>query len=397
MAVTAELPSEQFRISMLWYDQRYRSNVIQIVVLVGVLLFFGYLINNAANALAAQQKTFGFSFLWLPASYDINQTLIPYTSSDPHWRAALVGILNTGLVAIVGIFFATILGFVLGVLRLSSNWLVSRLVYWYVEFTRNVPLLLQILFWHGLFINSFPHPRTYKGVEGDFFLTNRGIITPKPLFEDGIWFVVIAFLAGIAGAIVYAGRAKKKQEATGQISPVFRVSLGLIIGLPFVVYFLAGMPVSFDYPTFKGFNFQGGMTITPEFAALTFALAIYTAAFISENVRSGILAVSHGQTEAAYALGIRPNRTMSLIIIPQALRVIIPPLTSQYLNLTKNSSLAIAIGYMDVVATLGGITLMQTGKELETNILLMAFYLSISLTIAMLMNWYNRSIAFKER
>ncbi len=397
MAITAEVPHEPFRLSMLWYDKRYRSNVIQILVLVGVLSFFGYLINNAANALAAQQKTFGFSFLFLPASYDINQTLIPYTSSDTHLRATIVGILNTGLVAIVGIFIATILGFILGVLRLSSNWLVSRLVYWYVEFTRNVPLLLQILFWHGIFINSFPHPRAYKDVEGSIFLTNRGIITPKPIMDDAIWFVVAALVAGIVGAVIYAQRARRKQESTGQISPVFRVGLGLVIGLPLVVYFVAGMPVSFDYPTFRGFNFRGGMTISPELAALTFALAIYTAAFISENVRAGILAVSHGQTEAAFALGLRPNRTMNLIIIPQALRVIIPPLTSQYLNLTKNSSLAIAIGYMDVVATLGGITLMQTGKELETNILLMAFYLSISLTISMLMNWYNRSIAFKER
>lgn len=397
MAITAEVPHEPFRLSMLWYDKRYRSNVIQILVLVGVLSFFGYLINNAANALAAQQKTFGFSFLFLPASYDINQTLIPYTSSDTHLRATIVGILNTGLVAVVGIFIATILGFILGVLRLSNNWLVSRLVYWYVEFTRNVPLLLQILFWHGIFINSFPHPRAYRDVEGSIFLTNRGIVSPKPVMDDAIWFVVAALVVGIVGAVIYARKARIKQEATGQISPVFRVGLGLVIGLPLIVYFLAGMPVSFDYPTFQGFNFRGGMTISPELASLTFALAIYTAAFISENVRAGILAVSHGQTEAAFALGLRPNRTMNLIIIPQALRVIIPPLTSQYLNLTKNSSLAIAIGYMDVVATLGGITLMQTGKELETNILLMAFYLSISLTISMLMNWYNRSIAFKER
>lgn len=397
MAVTAELPHEQFHVSMLWYDKRYRSIVIQIIVFVGVLSFIGYLIGNAANALAAQQKTFGFGFLFLPASYDINQTLISYKSSDPHWRAALVGILNTGLVAIVGIVVATILGFTLGVLRLSKNWLVSRLVYCYVEFTRNVPLLLQILFWHGIFINTFPHPKTYKGVDGSFFLTNRGVITPKPIFDDAIWLVVIAFAAAIAGAIYYRNIAKKKQEQTGQISPVFLVSVGLILVVPLVVYFLVGMPISLDYPVFKGFNFKGGMQITPELAALTFSLSVYTAAFISENVRSGILAISHGQTEAAYALGVQPNRTMSLIIIPQALRVIIPPLTSQYLNLTKNSSLAIAIGYMDVVATLGGITLMQTGKELETNILLMGFYLAVSLTISMLMNWYNQSIAFKER
>jgi len=397
MALTADAPHEQFHFSMLWYDKRYRSNVIQILVLATVLLVFGYLINNAANALAAQQKTFGFDFLFLPASYDINQTLISYKSSDPHWRAAVVGILNTALVAVVGIFFATLIGFTLGVLRLSKNWLVSRLVYWYVEFTRNVPLLLQILFWYGIFINYFPHPKTFKGVDSSFFLTNRGIISPKPIFADSIWFVVAAFAIAIVGAVLYRRMARKKQEETGQISPVLLVSLGLILGLPTIAYFLAGMPVSFDYPNFKGFNFQGGMTITPELAALTFALAIYTAAFISENVRAGILAISHGQTEAAFALGLRPNRTMNLIIIPQALRVIIPPLTSQYLNLAKNSSLAIAIGYMDVVATLGGITLMQTGKELETNMLVMGFYLSVSLTISAFMNWYNQSMAFKER
>ena len=301
--------------------------------------------------------------------------------------------------AVVGCILASVLGFLLGVARLSTNWLVNRLAYWYIEFTRNVPVLLHILFWHGLIINTAPSVRGLlkEGPEGSFFVTNRGFIFPKPIFEELFWVVGAAFFVGLLAAFLYRAWANKRQAKTGKIFPVFWVVLGLLVGLPVIAYFATGGPLSFEQPTPSRFNFRGGMSITPEFFALTFALSIYTAAFIGEIVRAGIQAIPKGQWEAAGALGLRRGRILSMVIIPQALRVIVPPLTSQYLNVTKNSSLAIAIGYMDIVATLGGITLMQTGKEMETNILLMAFYLVVSLIISAAMNLYNRAIALKER
>ena len=255
-------------------------------------------------------------------------------------------------------------------------------------------MLLHILFWHGIVINVMPAPRELlrSGAEGSFFITNRGFIMPKPIFEDGFGIVLVAFLVGLVGAWLFKLWAGRQQAATGRIYPVFWVGLALIVGLPLLGYIAAGGPLSFEYPQPSRFNFRGGMSITPEFFALTFALSIYTAAFIGENVRAGIQAIPKGQWEAAGALGLRRGRILRMVIIPQALRVIVPPLTSQYLNLTKNSSLAIAIGYMDIVATLGGITLMQTGKEMETNILLMGFYLVISLIISGVMNVYNLSL-----
>jgi general L-amino acid transport system permease protein len=276
---------------------------------------------------------------------------------------------------------------------------VNRLTYLYTEFTRNVPLLLHILFWHGIIINVMPAPRDLlrSGEESSFYLTNRGFIMPKPIFEEAFLAVLVAFLAGIAIALVYRVWARRRQELTGRRYPVLWVALGTVVLLPIMVYFAAGAPLSFEYPRPSRINFQGGLSITPEFFALTFALSIYTAAFVGEIVRAGIQAIPKGQWEAAGALGLRRSWTLQMVIIPQALRVIVPPLTSQYLNLTKNSSLAIAIGYMDVVATLGGITLMQTGKEMETNILLMGFYLTISLIISGVMNVYNKAIALKER
>ncbi|MCH9675837.1 MAG: ABC transporter permease subunit [Gammaproteobacteria bacterium] len=398
--MTEDVVRDGFSISSLWNDSRYRSVLVQFVTLVAIFLFFGYLINNAVTNLASQGKTFGFEFLDLPASYDINQHLIPYTSQSPHWQAAVVGILNTLLVAVVGCIVATVFGFVLGVLRLSNNWLVNRVAYCYIEFTRNVPVLLHILFWHGIIINVMPSPKALLlegGGGGNFFLTNRGFIMPKPLIEDGFGFVVVAFGVGIIATFLLARWAKRRQERTGAILSMLLPSLGLIIGLPILVYFLIGQPIGLENPEPGRFNFKGGMKISPEFFALTFALSVYTAAFIGEIVRAGIQAIPKGQWEAASALGLKRGWVLRRIIIPQALRIIVPPLTSMYLNLTKNSSLAIAIGYMDVVATLGGITLMQTGKEMETNIMLMLFYLLISLVIAGVMNAYNKAIALKER
>ena len=390
---------QRFFLSSLWNDARYRSVIIQFVTLVIIFSLIGFLVDNAVTNLEKQGKTFGFDFLQLPASYDINQHLIPYTSQSPHWIAALVGIINTLLVAVVGCIAATIMGFMLGVFRLSNNWLISKLAYCYIEFTRNVPILLHILFWHGIIINVLPSPKALlrEGVDSSFLLTNRGLITPKPLFEGSFWVVVFAFLLAVALIYFIIRWGRNYQARTGKILPIFWISLGLLLGLPLIAFYITGQPISLEYPEAGRFNFKGGMKVTPEFFALTFALSIYTAAYIGEIVRAGIQAIPKGQWEASSALGLKRSWVLRHIIIPQALRVIIPPLTSMYLNLTKNSSLAIAIGYMDVVATLGGITLMQTGKEMETNILLMLFYLSISLIISAVMNVYNKAIAFKER
>jgi general L-amino acid transport system permease protein len=381
----------------LWRDKRIRAVITQILVLAALFAFFAYIISNAVTNLEALGKEFGFEFLDAPANYDINQTLIEYDSRMPHARAAMVGLLNTLIVAVSGVIFATILGFVMGIVRLSKNWLASRIAYSYIEIIRNVPLLVQILLWHGIIVHSFPHPKVAQPFAEGFILSNRGLYLPKPVLEPAFWAVGIAFALAIIGSIIFARWAKAQQRDTGKIYPVFWISIAAVIGLPVVVYFLAGSPMTFDYAALKGFNFKGGMVIKPEFAALWWALSIYTAAFIAEIVRAGIQSVNHGQTEACYALGLRPARTLSLVVIPQALRVIVPPLTSQYLNLAKNSSLAIAIGYMDIVATLGGITLNQTGKEMECMILVLLLYLCMSLSISMFMNWYNQRIALVER
>ncbi len=392
-----EQDSESFSLGQLWSDKRYRAVLTQILVIAGVFVFVAWLAINAVQNLEALGKSFGFEFLQEPASYDINQTLIPYNSRDTHFRAGVVGLINTGLIAVAGCIFATILGFIFGVLRLSSNWLINKIVYCYVEFTRNVPVLVQILLWHGVIVHTLPPPRSAMNPVEGVFLSNRGFYIPEPIFESAFWLVVIAFLVAIAGMIFFKRWAKKTQEATGKIYPVFTIGVAAILGLPLIVFFIAGMPLSFVLPEMGTFNISGNLVLKPEFTALWFALSVYTSAFIAEIVRSGIQSVSHGQTEAAFALGVKPNWTMRLIIIPQALRVIVPPLTSQYLNLTKNSSLAIAIGYMDIVATLGGITLNQTGKEMECMMIVLLIYLTISLIISAFMNWYNRRIALVER
>ncbi|MEM7206852.1 MAG: amino acid ABC transporter permease [Pseudomonadota bacterium] len=381
----------------LWNDKETRSTIIQIVTIALLFSFIFYLARNAVVNLEAIGKGYSFRFLSDPASYDINQTLIEYNSRDSHLRATIVGLLNTALVAITGIILATILGFVFGVLRLSKNWLINRVVYVYIEYMRNVPLLLHILLVHGVVVNTLPKVRQAISIQDSIFLTNRGFYTPKPLFEPAFWAVVIAFVIGIVFIIWFKRYAKRVQDQTGKIYPVFWIGVGAVIGVPIIVFFLAGSPLEWDIPALKGFNFKGGMVLRPEYLALWLALSLYTAAFIAEIVRAGIQAISHGQTEAAYALGIRPNRTMQLVVIPQALRVIIPPLSSQYLNLTKNSSLAIAIGYMDIVATIGGISLNQTGREMECMTIVLAIYLTFSLSISAFMNWYNKRIKLVER
>jgi len=384
-------------VSRLWNDKQTRSVIVQIITLVCILLLFGYMVRNAVVNLEAIGKGFSFSFLFQPSNYDINQTFIEYTSRSSHIRATIIGIMNTLAVAVCGIVLATVLGFVLGVMRLSKNWLTAKISYCYIEYVRNVPVLVHILMVHGLLVRVLPTPRNALVVGDGVFLSNRGAQVPKPLYEPLFWVVIAVFIIGVGFAWWFRRYARQLQDRTGRALPVFWVSLASVIGAPLVVYFLLGSPITWEVPVLKGFNFAGGYVLRPEFLALWLALSLYTAAFIGEIVRAGILAVDYGQTEASAALGLSRGRTLNLVVIPQALRVIVPPLTSQYLNLTKNSSLAIAIGYMDIVATIGGISLNQTGREMECMIIVLMLYLILSLLISAFMNWYNKRIKLVGR
>jgi general L-amino acid transport system permease protein len=398
MSIAAEAPRESFRIDMLWNDSRYRSTFIQTVALMLVMLGFAWLANNAIANLAALGKDFRFTFLFETSSYDINQRMIEYTSQSTHGRAAIVGMLNTLLVAVLGCVTATILGVLAGVARLSKNWLVAKLMTVYVEGFRNVPVLIWILIVAAVVNDTMPAPNAYRGVEtGAIVATNRGVYVPRPIWEAGSGVVVAVFLLSLAAIWAFRRWAAARQASTGEQAPVGWVTLALLVIPAVAAFYAMGRPIALEYPVLRGFNFVGGIMLRDSLIALWLALSLYTGAFIAETVRAGILSVSHGQTEAAFALGLRPNRTMNLIILPQALRVIIPPLISQFLNLTKNSSLAIAVGYMDVTGTLGGITLNQTGREMECILMLMAFYLTASLSISALMNWYNSRVKLVER
>lgn len=400
-----EVSQAPFRPSMLIYDTRYRSITIQVIALIAVLTFFGWIINNTVHNLAALGKDFNFGFLWQRAGYDINQRLIPYSNDSTHGRAAIVGILNTLLVAFLGCITATIIGVVMGVLRLSSNWLVARLASIYVEMFRNVPVLLWILALLAIITDTMPAPSAFRGdtatasmLFGDSVaITNRGAYIPWPVFGPGWQVVLVVFLASLAAIWAFGRYARARQEASGEILPSFWIKLALFFIPAFLADLIMGGPITLDFPALQRFNFEGGGFVDKSLIALWIALSLYTGAFIAEIVRSGIQAISRGQSEAAAALGLRPNRIMRLVILPQALRIIIPPLISQYLNLTKNSSLAIVVGYADVRATLGGITMNQTGRELEAMMLMMGFYLLVSLLISGTMNAYNASVALKER
>lgn len=392
-------PSTPNFLLRLWRNEGSRGVIIQIVTMVVLFALIAAIARNVVVNLAEVGKEFSFGFLAWPAAYDIGfSPFIEYTNQSTHLRAAVVGLLNTLLVAVCGCVLASVLGFALGIMRLSSNWLVSKISYVFVEFVRNVPVLIHILAIYSLVVTLLPPAKKAIDVgAGAFFLSNRGFYTPSPVFEPGAGLVGIAIILAIVIAVVFRRWAKRVQDQTGKAYPVFWISAAIIIALPGIAFLAAGMPLSWDIPALKGFNFKGGMAIKPEFLALCLALSYYTACFISEIVRAGILAISRGQSEAAHALGLQNNRTLQLIVIPQALRVIVPPLCSQYLNLTKNSSLAIAIGYMDITATIGGISLMQTGKEMETMIIVMGVYLVISLIISSFMNWFNQRIKLTER
>lgn len=396
-STVAGRPASRNVVSRLWNDKETRSVIIQIIAFALILGFFIFIIRNAVTNLEALGKGFSFSFLSQPSSYDINQHLIEYDSRSSHFKAGVVGLINTLLIAVAGIVLSTILGFILGVLRLSKNWLTNKLAQIYIEYVRNVPVLLHILLIHGLIIHALPIPKQALNFGDGMFLTNRGLFSPKPEFQALFWLVVAAFVLGIAFTVWFKRYAKRVQDETGRTYPVFWISLAAILLVPTVLFFLLGQPVEWDVPALKGFNFRGGMVVRPEFIALWLALSFYTAAFIGEIVRSGITAVSFGQSEASAALGMPRGHTLRLVVIPQALRIIVPPLSSQYLNITKNSSLAIAIGYMDIVATIGGISLNQTGREMECMLIVLSLYLVLSLMISAVMNWYNDRIRLVER
>jgi general L-amino acid transport system permease protein len=382
----------------LIYDPKVRSIAYQ-VVLCAIILFLGYsAVRNAADNLARANIASGLGFWNQTAGFDISQTMIEYSAqAGTYGRAFWVGLLNTLLVAVLGIFFATIVGFIVGIARLSKNWLIGNIATCYVELIRNIPLLLQLLFWYNAVLKALPDMRDSWTLPGSIFLNNRGFFAPYPIFEQRISWVVIAFIVGLVGAIAYRVYAVKKQERTGEQSPVALVALGLIVGLPIIVFFVAGMPATLEFPEKGRFNIRGGMEILPELVALLIGLVMYAGAFIAEVVRAGIMAVSKGQTEAAGALGLRTGSTLKLVVVPQAMRVIIPPLTNQYLNITKNSSLAVFVGYPDLVQIFTGTVLNQTGQAVEVVMITMAVYLSISLVTSMVMNWYNSRIALVER
>ena len=454
-----------------WNDPAWRAIFFQVLVLGGVVVFAAFLVKNTLHNLETRGISSGFDFLTKTAGFSIGETHfgIAYSEENTYGKTFIVGLMNTIWVSMWGVFLATILGFIIGVMRLSTNWLVSKLAMIYIETLRNIPLLLQIFFWYFAILRPLPGPRgsiqlsfpvinfthliitlvvsaaaiflmwwigVKKRYDADqkamplwmlviasvvtvliignivslvtgsglvaqwnesFFLNNRGLSYPQPIPEEGFAITGWAIFIGVIAAIFVGRWAKKRQDATGEQFPVFLTSLGLIIGLPLIVFIFSGFPLHFEYPKLTGFNFTGGSVLTPEFISLLLALSFYTASFIAEIVRAGINAVSHGQTEAARAVGLRANPILRLVIIPQALRVIIPPLTSQYLNLTKNSSLAAAIAYPDIVLVFAGTTLMQTGQAVEIIAMTMAVYLTLSLLISTFMNWYNEKMALVER
>ena len=405
MTTLTDPQKEPFHLGQLIYDTRYRSMTIQVIAMIGFVALFAWLISNTVANLEALGKDFNFGFLSVRSGYDINQRLIEYSSDSSHLRASFVGLLNTLLVAVLGCILATIVGVTAGVLRLSKNWLTAKLMAIYIETFRNIPVLLWIIAFFAVLTESTSAPNAFRGetptasmwLNDTIAVTNRGTYVPSPVWEAGSIFVVVTFLLSLLGIWAFGRYSKKRQEATGDILPNVWIKLAIFFVPSLIVYFLLGRPIGLDYAALKGFNFQGGLHLRNSLIALWLALSFYTGSFIAENVRAGILAISKGQTEAAYALGVRPSRTMRLVVLPQALRVIIPPLISQYLNLTKNSSLAIAVGYMDLRSTLGGITLNQTGRELECMLLMMLIYLIVSLMISGAMNVYNNSVKLKER
>ncbi|MFN3320683.1 MAG: amino acid ABC transporter permease [Allorhizobium sp.] len=390
------IPAGGQSVGSLIYDPKARSIFFQVATIAIMTFIVWTIANNTIENLARSNTATGYDFLNGRAGFDIGQSLIAYTADSTYGRAILVGLLNTILVAVTGIITATIIGFLIGIGRLSRNWLIAKLCTVYVEAFRNLPPLLVIFFWYSGVLSTLPQPRDSLELPFSTFLNNRGLAFPKPIWGDGVSIIPIALLIGIVATIVVARWAKARQMRTGQIFPTGWVGLGLIVGLPLIAFLAAGSPLTFDYPVASRFNMSGGAVIAPEFVALYLALSFYTAAFIAEIIRAGIKGVSKGQTEAASALGLQPSTTTRLVIVPQAMRIIIPPLTSQYLNLTKNSSLGVAVGFPELVST-GGTTLNQTGQAIEIVSIWLVVYLSISIVTSLFMNWFNAKMALVER
>jgi general L-amino acid transport system permease protein len=395
MAVESIGTAQKARVAP-WNDPVVRGWVFQIVVVGLVGLLAWYLVTNTMENLARQKIASGFHYLDREAGFEIGDSMIAYSPASTYARAILVGLLNTLKVAVLGIILATILGTLIGVGRLSPNWLLSRICEWYVEAFRNVPLLLWLFLFYKLISEAFPGPKQAISLFNAFFLSNRGLYFPVPLADPVHKWMGLGLLAGIVGAVIVHKWARKRQEATGQPFPSIWAGFGLVIGLPILVWLAGGAPSAMSWPELKGFNFDGGTVIQPEFTALLLGLVLYTSAFVAEIVRSGILALNKGQSEAAQAIGLSRGQVMRLVLLPQALRLIVPPMTSQYLNITKNSSLAIAIGYPDLVASVN-VTINQTGQAIENVLIIMVAYLSVSLSISAFMNWYNKQIALRER
>ncbi len=379
-----------------WQDETKRSVLYQVLVIFMVGGLSYYLISNTISNLNRQAIATGFSFLNKEASFEIGETPIAYSAADSYARALIVGVLNTLKVSLVGIVLTTLLGTLVGIARLSTNWLISRLAAVYIEVLQDIPVLLQLFFWYAFFYEILPSPRQALNPISGVFLSNRGLVMAVPA-EHPAWTAMLIVLAtAIVLAVVLKSWVRKRQAVTGKRFPLFWMNLGLVCGAPVITWIAFGAPTQMDTPQLAGFNFKGGLNVSPEFAALLFGLVLYTSAFVAEIVRAGIQSVNKGQIEAAKALGLRPSLVLNLVVLPQALRVIIPPLTSQMLNLTKNSSLAVAIGYPDFVSV-ANTTINQTGQAIEGVALIMVVYLCLSLLTSVFMNWYNKKMALKER
>jgi general L-amino acid transport system permease protein len=382
---------------VFYNDPKIRSLFFQFILLVAVIALFWFAYDNTVANLKKRNIAQGFGFWNVEAGFDISQTLISYSAASTYGRAFWVGLLNTLLVSGLSIFFATVIGIIIGVLRLSKNWVVSRLAGFYIELFRNIPLLLVLYFWYGAVLSSLPEPKFSISIPGDIWLNSRGLLIPRPIMLDHFWIVGLSLLVAIFASIAVVRYARRKQADTGERMPAGWISTLLIIGLPLAVYFLVGQPLGLDMPVKGRFNINGGLNLAPELVAMVIGLSTYTAAFIAESVRAGVVAVSKGQTEAAHSLGLTDGQTLRLVVMPQALRVIVPPLNSEYLSLTKNSSLGVSIGYPDLVNVFTGTVLNQTGQAIEMVSVTMLVYLTFSLLTSAFMNWFNTRVALVER
>jgi general L-amino acid transport system permease protein len=380
----------------LWNNARVRGVFYQVFALGFVVVVGYYLVTTTMRNLDTRHISSGFTFLQRNAAFEIGESIIPYTAASTYAHVLLAGFLNTLKVGFIGIILTVILGTVIGIARLSKNWLISKIAAGYIEIFQDLPILLQLFFWYALFYESLPAPRNALALLNGVYLCKRGLILAVPEYHPAYLTMIVSVVMGCLGVYLLRRWAKKRQERTGQYFPVFRVSLGILIGLPLLVWIAAGMPLKMDVPKLAGFNFRGGMTFSPEFVSLLLGLILYTSAFVAEVVRAGIQSVQKGQWEAAMSVGLRRSHALNLVVLPQALRVIVPPLTSQMLNLTKNSSLAVGIGYPDFVSV-ASTTINQTGQSIEPILMIMAVYLFFSLTTSAFMNWYNKRIAIVER